>query len=341
MLNCVCLHNCMYSICIFLYMYVWSASVGLFFFYVHLYLCVCVCPPQSRKGRSCSSQREVTVVLPNGQYVVVRCDIKSKARDVFDMVVAHANLVEHFYFGLAFLDGKRTNIFYIYSYIFLYIYTNIYIFILIALIAQQTFKREIHLFILFYLCVFCCFSQLRSLRLKKLFFLSFCRWWIFLFGAWNKNLQNCAWQLEKRADILLFGVSSSQIFCWWYLLRFVSTVLVFYLYVVNVFIEIHSSKKLAASYLIFFSCLLGTDWLGTSTTYSCVGISWRTGFTVMRRRACFWLLLLCRLSLGITCQRYRGQKEKCSPYVFKYQRHLSACVTAAHLVLLCFFLVIW
>ncbi|XP_044069038.1 FERM and PDZ domain-containing protein 2 isoform X2 [Siniperca chuatsi] len=61
----------------------------------------------SRKGRSCSSQREVTVVLPNGQYMVVRCDIKSKARDVFDMVVAHANLVEHFYFGLAFLDDDE------------------------------------------------------------------------------------------------------------------------------------------------------------------------------------------------------------------------------------------
>ncbi|XP_077960978.1 tyrosine-protein phosphatase non-receptor type 13 isoform X3 [Gasterosteus aculeatus] len=61
----------------------------------------------SRKGRSCSSQREVTVVLPSGQYVVVRCDIKSKARDVFDMVVAHANLVEHFYFGLAFIDDDE------------------------------------------------------------------------------------------------------------------------------------------------------------------------------------------------------------------------------------------
>lgn len=46
------------------------------------------------------------MVLPNGQYVAVRCDIKTKARDVFDMVVAHANLVEHFYFSLAFLDGE-------------------------------------------------------------------------------------------------------------------------------------------------------------------------------------------------------------------------------------------
>ncbi|XP_061914083.1 tyrosine-protein phosphatase non-receptor type 13 isoform X1 [Entelurus aequoreus] len=61
----------------------------------------------SRKGRLCSSQREVTVVLPSGQYVVVRCDVKSQARDVFDMVVAHANLVEHFYFGLAFLDDDE------------------------------------------------------------------------------------------------------------------------------------------------------------------------------------------------------------------------------------------
>ncbi|XP_038593924.1 tyrosine-protein phosphatase non-receptor type 13 [Micropterus salmoides] len=61
----------------------------------------------SKKGRLSSSQREVTVVLPNGQHVVVRCDIKSKARDVFDMVVAHANLVEHFYFGLAFLDDDE------------------------------------------------------------------------------------------------------------------------------------------------------------------------------------------------------------------------------------------
>lgn len=91
-------------------MHVWynllSVSVVVVFFYVHAFLCVCT--PQSKKGHSSSSQREVTVVLPNGQYVVVRCDIKSRARDVFDMVVAHANLVEHFYFGLSFLDGKRT-----------------------------------------------------------------------------------------------------------------------------------------------------------------------------------------------------------------------------------------
>ncbi|KAM6956345.1 tyrosine-protein phosphatase non-receptor type 13 [Aplochiton taeniatus] len=61
----------------------------------------------SKKGRSCVSQREVSIVMPSGQIVVVRCDIKSRGRDVFDMVVAHANLVEHFYFGLAFLDDAE------------------------------------------------------------------------------------------------------------------------------------------------------------------------------------------------------------------------------------------
>nr|XP_029525786.1 tyrosine-protein phosphatase non-receptor type 13-like isoform X2 [Oncorhynchus nerka] len=61
----------------------------------------------SKKGRSCSSQREVIVVLPSGQSVLVRCDMKSRGRDVFDMVVAHANLVEHFYFGLAYIDDDE------------------------------------------------------------------------------------------------------------------------------------------------------------------------------------------------------------------------------------------
>lgn len=97
------LHNYIYTVCVDVIVCV------CWFLYVHACICVCVCfPPQSKKGRSCSSHREVTVVLPNGQYVVVRCDIKSRARDVFDMVVAHANLVEHFYFSLAFLDGKET-----------------------------------------------------------------------------------------------------------------------------------------------------------------------------------------------------------------------------------------
>lgn len=61
---------------------------------------------QSKKGKSGFSQREVYVIMPNEQCVAVKCDIKSRGRDVFDMVVAHANLVEHFYFGLAFIDGN-------------------------------------------------------------------------------------------------------------------------------------------------------------------------------------------------------------------------------------------
>ncbi|XP_042625054.1 tyrosine-protein phosphatase non-receptor type 13-like isoform X1 [Cyprinus carpio] len=58
----------------------------------------------SKKGKSGLSQREVNMIMPNEQCVAVKCDIKSRGRDVFDMVVAHANLVEHFYFGLAFID---------------------------------------------------------------------------------------------------------------------------------------------------------------------------------------------------------------------------------------------
>ncbi|RXN01604.1 Tyrosine-protein phosphatase non-receptor type 20 [Acipenser ruthenus] len=58
----------------------------------------------TKKGKSGSS---LSVIMPNGQCIEVKCDIKSKARDVFDLVVAHANLVEHFYFGLAFIDGIK------------------------------------------------------------------------------------------------------------------------------------------------------------------------------------------------------------------------------------------
>ncbi|TRY83635.1 hypothetical protein DNTS_003864 [Danionella cerebrum] len=61
----------------------------------------------SKKGKSGFSQREVNVIMPNEQCVAVKCDIKSRGRDVFDMVVAHANLVEHFYFGLAFIDDSE------------------------------------------------------------------------------------------------------------------------------------------------------------------------------------------------------------------------------------------
>ncbi|XP_033883230.3 tyrosine-protein phosphatase non-receptor type 13 isoform X1 [Acipenser ruthenus] len=61
----------------------------------------------TKKGKSGYSQRDLSVIMPNGQCIEVKCDIKSKARDVFDLVVAHANLLEHFYFGLAFIDDNE------------------------------------------------------------------------------------------------------------------------------------------------------------------------------------------------------------------------------------------
>ncbi|NXW59763.1 FRPD2 protein, partial [Eurystomus gularis] len=61
----------------------------------------------TKKGKSYLSQRDLNVILLNGQCLEVQCDIKSKARDVFHTVVAYANLVEHFYFGLAYLKGKE------------------------------------------------------------------------------------------------------------------------------------------------------------------------------------------------------------------------------------------
>ncbi|XP_066411252.1 FERM and PDZ domain-containing protein 2 [Molothrus aeneus] len=61
----------------------------------------------TKKGKSYLSQRDLNVILLNGQCLEVQCDIKTKARDVFNTVVAYANLVEHFYFGLAYLRGKE------------------------------------------------------------------------------------------------------------------------------------------------------------------------------------------------------------------------------------------
>lgn len=44
--------------------------------------------------------------MPNGQRILVKCEVKARGGDVFDMIVAHSNLMEHFYFGLAYIDGK-------------------------------------------------------------------------------------------------------------------------------------------------------------------------------------------------------------------------------------------
>ncbi|CAL8284701.1 unnamed protein product [Merluccius merluccius] len=61
----------------------------------------------SKKGRSASTQRELGVVMPSGQSVQVKCEVKTRCGDVFDMIVAHSNLVEHFYFGLAYIDDNE------------------------------------------------------------------------------------------------------------------------------------------------------------------------------------------------------------------------------------------
>ncbi|XP_048450484.1 FERM and PDZ domain-containing protein 2-like, partial [Rhincodon typus] len=61
----------------------------------------------SKKGKVHLSQRELSVIIPNGQCLDVKCDVNSKGSDVFDMVVAYTNLVEHFYFGLAYLKDKE------------------------------------------------------------------------------------------------------------------------------------------------------------------------------------------------------------------------------------------
>uniref|UniRef100_A0A8C4TRY5 FERM and PDZ domain containing 2 n=1 Tax=Erpetoichthys calabaricus TaxID=27687 RepID=A0A8C4TRY5_ERPCA len=77
-------------------------SPGNFFF-----KSICFAFLQTKKGKSGATQRCIDIIMPNEQCIDVKCDIKSKARDVFDMVVAHTNLVENFYFGLAFADDNE------------------------------------------------------------------------------------------------------------------------------------------------------------------------------------------------------------------------------------------
>ncbi|MEQ2311024.1 hypothetical protein AMECASPLE_015398, partial [Ameca splendens] len=61
----------------------------------------------AKKGKSTATHRELSVVMPNGQSILVKCEVKTRGGDVFDMIVAHSNLVEHFYFGLAYIDDNE------------------------------------------------------------------------------------------------------------------------------------------------------------------------------------------------------------------------------------------
>lgn len=44
--------------------------------------------------------------MPNGQTILVKCDVKTRGGNVFDMIIAHSKMVEHFYFGLAYTDNS-------------------------------------------------------------------------------------------------------------------------------------------------------------------------------------------------------------------------------------------
>ncbi|XP_067344248.1 FERM and PDZ domain-containing protein 2 isoform X2 [Channa argus] len=61
----------------------------------------------SKKGKSPSTLRELSVMMPNGQSLLVKCEVDSRGGDVFDMIMAHSNFVEHFYFGLAYIDDNE------------------------------------------------------------------------------------------------------------------------------------------------------------------------------------------------------------------------------------------
>ncbi|XP_076025801.1 FERM and PDZ domain-containing protein 2 [Genypterus blacodes] len=61
----------------------------------------------AKKGKSPITQRELSVVMPNGQSILVKCEVKSRGGDVLDMIVAHSNMPEHFYFGLAYTDDNE------------------------------------------------------------------------------------------------------------------------------------------------------------------------------------------------------------------------------------------
>ncbi|KPP71270.1 hypothetical protein Z043_109837 [Scleropages formosus] len=64
-------------------------------------------PTSIVKGKACATQRDLSVIMPSGLSILVKCDIKSRVGDVFDLVVAHTSLIEHFYFGLAFMENNE------------------------------------------------------------------------------------------------------------------------------------------------------------------------------------------------------------------------------------------
>ena len=51
--------------------------------------------------------RHIEVVLLNGQRLDVMCDVNTTARQVFDVLVTHLGLPEHYFFGMTFLKGNQ------------------------------------------------------------------------------------------------------------------------------------------------------------------------------------------------------------------------------------------
>ncbi|XP_069092215.1 tyrosine-protein phosphatase non-receptor type 13 isoform X3 [Pleurodeles waltl] len=61
----------------------------------------------TKKMKSEDIRRKVNIILLSGQRLELTCDTKTTCKDVFDMVVAHIGLVEHYLFALACLKDNE------------------------------------------------------------------------------------------------------------------------------------------------------------------------------------------------------------------------------------------
>ena len=50
--------------------------------------------------------RHIQVVLLTGRKLDVICDPTNTGKELIDAVIAHLNLPEHYYFGVAYMQGK-------------------------------------------------------------------------------------------------------------------------------------------------------------------------------------------------------------------------------------------
>ncbi len=59
------------------------------------------------QGTSYSQSRHVEVVLLSGQRLDVICEPNTTARQVFEMIVTHMGLPEHYFFGITYMKGQK------------------------------------------------------------------------------------------------------------------------------------------------------------------------------------------------------------------------------------------